>query len=578
MTQHQAPDLSPYNCLGEAIRSALERWRNEIALIEADRDRENCRLSYAAFGQATLPVAQALQGNGFREADRAAIIMSNQSKWLMSAYAIFYCGGVLVPIDFKLAADEQLSLLAHAEVKALIVEFPIWRAMTQVTDFAALDLQQIYVTEAPENAALRGAKRFEQVVEEIAPQFVPRRREDLACIVYSSGTGGRPKGCMLTHDNYLEQCQSLMTWYPFWPGMRYLSILPTNHAIDFMVGFIGPFVCGATVVHLRTLRPEYLKDAFPRFHIAYASVVPLVLKAIESGLRDRFKDLSPFQSWLLQRLMIINRTLTRKRPRPKLSRCLFPKIHQAFGGELIALITGGAFADPSTLQFFYDLGIPVANGYGLTEAGTAITVNDLKPFRADTVGRALPGVHLKILEPNDQGIGQVAVKSRSIMKGYLKDAEQTGEVLVDGWLHTGDLGRLDATGHLKLLGRLKNMIVTQGGKNIYPEDIESAFNELAGLAVKEFCVFAVNYVWKQQTLSDEQLMIVLRVNPGVDFDGELLPVLQERNRTLADFKRLSGYVVWEEDFPRTASMKIKRNVLAEALANRLAREVALKPL
>jgi len=354
-----------------------------------------------------------------------------------------------------------------------------------------------------------------------------------------------------------------------------LSILPTNHAIDFMVGFIGPFVCGATVVHLRTLRPEFLKQAFPRFKITYASVVPMVLKAIEAGLRTRFDELPPLRRWILHRLIEVNRLLTRREPRPNISRRLLPQVHRALGGELLALITGGAFAEPATLQFFYDLGIPVANGYGLTEAGTAVTVNDLKPFRADTVGKPLPGIELKILEADHEGIGQVAVRGPTVMQGYLNDPEQTAEVLVDGWLLTGDLGRLDASGHLLLSGRLKNMIVTEGGKNIYPEDIEATF---ANLAVKEFCVLAVNYVWKQRSLAGERLMMVLRLDPGAQMTTGLMDDLRSRNRSLADFKRLSGYLLWEDDFPRTASMKIKRNLLADQIAARFSRERALQEL
>jgi long-chain acyl-CoA synthetase len=553
----------------------LDKWQEHLCLIEADRDRENCRLSYSDFKGAAQAIASALQSSGFAEADRAAIIMSNQSKWLIAAYAVFYSGGVLVPIDFKLTAAEHLALLAHSRTRSLVVEFPIWRALSQSPGFSNLSAVQVLVTEAPKNVDLKGAQRWEECERTTPPRFVSRRRADLACIVYSSGTGGRPKGCMLTHHNYLEQCQSLMTWYPFWPGVRYLSILPTNHAIDFMVGFIGPFVCGATVVHLRTLRPEYLKEAFARFKITYASVVPMVLKAIEAGLRTRFNELSPFRRWVLDCLIAINRLLTHQAPRPELSRRLFPQIHQALGGELRALITGGAFAEPATLQFFYDLGIPVANGYGLTEAGTAVTVNDLKPFRADTVGKPLPGVELRILDANEEGIGQVLVRGPTVMQGYWNDPEQTADVLVDGWLLTGDLGRLDSSGHLLLSGRLKNMIVTEGGKNIYPEDIEAAF---VGLAVKELCVFAVNYVWKQRSLAGEQLMIVLRLEPGAEMTQKVLEDLRSRNRSLADFKRLSGYLLWEDDFPRTASMKIKRNVLAEQIAARLSRESAVKEL
>jgi long-chain acyl-CoA synthetase len=575
MKKHTAPDLSPYQSLGEALRAALDRHAARLALIEADRERENVRLTYADFRRIAMPVALAIQETGFQEGDRAAIVMSNQSKWLVGAFAIFYVGGVLVPIDYKLTAPEQLTLLAHSRVKVLIVESPLWRNLAQAKGFEEFAVSLVIVTEAPQNADLKDAKRWEELTDNKEPTFVPRRRSDLACIVYSSGTGGQPKGCMLTHDNYLEQCQSLMTWYPFWPGLRYLSILPTNHAIDFMVGFIGPFVCGATVVHLRTLRPEYLKEAFPRYKITYVSVVPMVLKALQSGLLVRFNELRPLKRWLLNRLIGLNRLLTKKRPRVELSRRLLPQIHQAFGNELLAIITGGAFVEPSTLQFFYDLGIPVANGYGLTEAGTAATVNDLNPFRADTVGKPLPGVEIRLIDCSSEGIGQVAVRSRTVMAGYWDNLELTADTLVEGWLLTGDLGRIDAAGHLQLLGRLKNMIVTEGGKNIYPEDIESSFD---GLSVKEYCIFAVNYVWKRQTLLDEQLMIVLRPDPASGLAPAVIEDLKARNRRLADYKRISSYVVWDEDFPQTASMKIKRGVLADQIAQKLERSQALQPL
>src|SRR5204863_8032348 len=167
--------------------------------------------------------------------------------------------------------------------------------------------------------------------------FGPRGRNDIACIVYSSGTGGRPKGCVLTHENYLEQCKSLTAWFPFWPGVRYMSILPTNHAIDFMVGFIGPFVCGACVVHLRTLRPEFVRNAFVRYRITYVSLVPLVLKNLERGIKGNFDALSPLKRWVLSRLIWLNKLLTWRRPNIPLSRTLLPQVHQAFGGELLAM-------------------------------------------------------------------------------------------------------------------------------------------------------------------------------------------------------------------------------------------------
>ena len=566
-------DLRQYTCLGAALRDALDRFASETCLIEADRDREKVRLTYSDFKEIALPLARALEDADFDPGDRAAIIMTNQSKWLISAYAIFYCGGVLIPLDYKLTAAEHLQLLAHSKAKILIVEYHLWRAIMQSPDFSKIATRMVLVTESPLGSDLAGAFRWEDFKRKGAPDFVMRQLDDVACIVYSSGTGGRPKGCVLTHENYLEQCRSLTAWYPFWPGVRYLSILPTNHAIDFMVGFIGPFVCGACVVHLRTLRPEFVRDAFMRYRITYVSLVPMIVKNLEKGLRAKFDELPGWKRSILDFFTAINILLTRRRAKVHLSRMLLPGVHAAFGGELLALITGGAFLEPSTMQFFYDLGIPVVNGYGLTEAGTALTLNDLKPFRADTVGKPLPGVELRILNPDAEGVGEVAAQSKTIMSHYLDDPELTLETIVDGWLLTGDLGRFDGNGHLQLFGRKKNMIVTEGGKNIYPEDIETVFD---ALPVKEYCVFAANYVWPKKELGGEILVLVLRLEQNQKFDSKLLEEIIARNRRLPDFKRAGSYLIWEKDFPRTASMKIKRQVLAEEIGKSVDRTATIK--
>jgi long-chain acyl-CoA synthetase len=560
-------DLSKYQSIGGALKDAVEVFAGEICLIEADRERENHRLTYHEFRDRAMPVAGGLQAAGFAAGDRAAIIMTNQSRWLIAAYAIFYSGGVLVPLDYKLTADEQWQLLKHSNASVLVTEYPIWRQLSAApAREAAIALKTIFVTDAPANADLAGATRWEHLGGGSAgasqPEFRPRTRSDVATIVYSSGTGGRPKGCMMTHENYLEQCVALTSLYPFAPGMRYLSILPTNHAIDFMVGFFGPFICGAAVVHLRTLRPEFVRESFVKYKITYVSLVPLVLKNLQKGLQARFDALAPGKRKIFNQLVAINKALTRGQPRLWLSRRLLKQVHEAFGGELRVIIVGGAFTEPETLQFFYDLGIPVANGYGLTEAGTAITVNDLKPFRADTVGKPLPGMEVRVVNADAQGIGEVTVRSKTVMRGYLNEPELTAETIVDGWLMTGDLGRLDADGHLELFGRKKNMIVTEEGKNIYPEDVESAFESLP---VKEFCVFAANYVWPERSMVGEQLILAIHLEPGQSLTSELRQEIMARNNRLLNYKRIRGIVMVDEDFPRTASMKIKRNALAERL-------------
>jgi long-chain acyl-CoA synthetase len=304
------------------------------------------------------------------------------------------------------------------------------------------------------------------------------------------------------------------------------------------------------------------------------SLVPLVLKNLQKGLQARFDELPVNKRKMFEALRTINIAFTKDRPVLPLSRLLLKQVHQAFGGKLEAIIVGGAFTEPQTLQFFYDLGIPVANGYGLTEAGTAITVNDLKPFRADTVGKPLPGMEVRIENPDGDGIGQVAVRSKTVMAGYLNEPALTAEAIVDGWLMTGDMGRFDRSGHLQLFGRKKNMIVTEEGKNVYAEDIEQAFE---GLPVKEFCVFAANYIWPSRSMVGEQLVLVIHLDHGQTFTEELRKEIMTRNNRLLHFKRIHGIVLYNEDFPLTASLKIIRVALAEQLG-KLRREEAILPI
>jgi long-chain acyl-CoA synthetase len=568
-------DLAKYQSIGAALKDALDQFAGEVCLIESDREREKERLTYLEFKERAYPLAKALQGAGFAAGDRASIIMTNQSKWLISAYAILFAGGVLVPLDYKLTPDDQWQLLKHSSASILITEYPIWRQLSASPRRAAVtNLKSVLVTEAPPNADLSGALRWEEFRGSGPPVFVPRQRNDVASIVYSSGTGGRPKGCMMTHENYLEQCAAFPSLYPVWPGASYLSILPTNHAIDFMLGFFYQFVCGATVVHLRTLRPEFVREAFSKYKITYVTLVPLILKNLQKGLQARFDALPPAKRKMFHVLRAVNKALTKSRPRLGLSRRLLKQVHNAFGGELQAIIVGGAFTEPQTLQFFYDLGIPVANAYGLTEGCMGITVNDLKPFRADTVGKPLPGVEVRIVNPDADGIGEVAVRSKTVMSGYLGDPELTAKTIVDGWLMTGDLGKLDPTGHLQLFGRKKNMIVSAEGKNIYPEDIETVFD---GLPVKEFCVFAANYIWPRRSMVGEQLVLALHLEPGQQYNEDLRSEITARNNRLLNYKRTHGVVLLDEDFPRTPYLKIKRDALAERLAE-LDRATAILPL
>lgn len=316
-------DPTRYGSLGELLADALVTFKTETALIEVDRKKESHRLTYLDTKREVDRVTRFLAASGVGAGDRVAIVMSNQSRWLIAACAVFARGGVLVPLDYKLSAAEQEALMAHCRPAALITEHGMARR------FGALEVRAALVTEAKGEYAFGHTDWDTLAAEGETPAQVPRKRTDTATIVYSSGTGGRPKGCMLSHDAYLEQLKALMALFPMRVGHRTFSILPTNHAIDFMVGFVGPFSCGAAVVHQRSLRPEFLQSTMQSYGITHMALVPLVLAAFETSIEEK---LLGQPSWARRMVSVVgglNEMLTTKKPNPALSRALLSPIHEA---------------------------------------------------------------------------------------------------------------------------------------------------------------------------------------------------------------------------------------------------------
>ena len=557
-----------HDSLGALLTDALLTHPAREVLIEARRKREVARYTAGEVLTLARRLGASLQELGVGPGKRVAILMSNQARWPITALAVFLAGGTLVPLDYKLSGEEQRALLAHSHADVVVLEHGEWRKHPD-----GVTGPQVVLSEAP--AGEEGSWfRWEDLAASGAPHELVEHavgRDDLACIVYSSGTGGRPKGCMLPHRAYLSQLAALLERFPMAEGDRTFSILPSNHAIDFMVGFVGPFVCGATVVHQRSLRPELLLWTMRRYGITHMAVVPLILTAFERAIRERLDSANGWRRAAFSGLSLANAALTDRRPHHALSRRLLAPVHDAFGGKLRLLFCGGAFTDRSQAEFFYKLGIPVVIGYGLTEACTVVSVHGLEPFRADGVGRPVSGTEVRIDAPDEEGVGEVCVRGDTLMLGYLDDPSQTAEVLRDGWLHTGDLGYLDASAHLHLVGRRKDVIVTPGGKNIYPEDVEHAFREVDA---DELVVFAANTLWPRRELGADRLVLVVRSDTP---DDTLSTALKQANRRLADFRRVSSWLRWTEDFPRTASMKVKRPLLAAAIGEATTEE-DLRPL
>ena len=538
-----------YHSLGELLQDAFLQYPSDTAAIEVDRDRELARLTYAEVRQAVRRVAGWLTTQGLHDGARVGIVMSNQSSWLIAAAAVLHVGSVIVPLDSRATGAEQSILLRHAKVDGLFADAHLLRALDTTA-------RVVVVTGAREEHP-RATRMEDVLAHDGEVDLTPRTRDALAAIVYSSGTGGDPKGCLLTHGNYLAQYQSLMETFEWRRGDVYFSILPTNHAIDFMCGFLASWATGATVLHQRTLRPEVLVKTMRRFRVTTMSVVPMILRALQRAVQDKLDDAPEGRRKAVDALTTLNAWITQRAPNHRVSRLLLKPVHDAFGGHLRMIFCGGAFTDRALAEFFTDLGIPVVIGYGLTEACTVATVNDLKPFRGDTVGRAVPGVDVRIVNAGPDGVGEVQIAGPTVFAGYLDDPDQTHDAFDGAWLKTGDLGWLDAAHHLHLVGRRKNMIVTPGGKNVYPEDVESAFEKVD---VDELCVLAEDYVWPRTGLVGERLVAVVRVHD--DRRAAARKALAQHNRALPEHKRVGGVLWLDDTFPRTASMKLKRADLA----------------
>jgi len=560
----RAFDLRRYDSVQGALADATLQYRSNPFLVETDRDQVVARRTYREHRDAAARLARALAARGIGPGERVAIAMGNGPRWLAAATAALHLGAVLVPLDARLDGAGLAALVGHARPRALLADEPVWRRVR-----AAGGAAELVAAWHPEGRTVSGgAVAWPDLLEAGGPgplpEPAPRGREEPAAVVYSSGTGGRPKGCVLTHGAYLSQMEALANLYPLEEDDVYLSVLPTHHALDFMCGFLVPVLCGARVVHLRTLRPEHLVWACRDQGVTHMSAVPALLEALERRLRERTDGLEGVARAGLDGLRRLNAWLTRVRPRPAVSRALLYPVHRALGGRLRTIFAGGAMVPATTARALYDLGLPVAIGYGLTEAGAVVTVNDLDPFRADTVGRPVAGTEIEVRDPDADGAGEVWVRGPQVFAGYLDDPEATAEVLVDGWLRTGDLGRLDAAGHLRLVGRRKDVIVTAGGKNVHPADVEGRF---AGLEAEELAVLAAHTVWPSRPGEDERLIGVVRPRAGAE-PADLRRRLGQLNRRLPGYQRLGGVLVVEAPFPRTTSLKLKRAELARDLGGR----------
>ena len=532
------------NTLYELVRNSVENFASRIAYSMFDGED----VTYAEVGRRVARVQEILTTSGLRPGDKVALLSSNMPNWGVCYFAITSAGMVAVPILPDFSGEELDMIIEHAEAKALLVSDRLFTKLSRKT------IDRLNVVVRTKNLGV-----IAQHVREAGATGIPSP-DDLAVIIYTSGTTSKPKGVMLTHKALCKQIEISSAIFPVHGDDTFLSVLPLSHTYECSIGMIYPFSEGARVVYLdRPPTASALMPALRSVRPTVMLIVPLVIEKIY-----RHQVLAKFNSngfWKsLYRVGFLRRYLHRVAGK---------KLMKVFGGRLRFLGIGGAKLDRGAERFLLEARIPYAIGYGLTETAPLLAGAAPSQVRLGSTGPQAPGVELRLDNINpDTRQGEIVALTPSIMLGYYKNPEATAEAFTaDGWFRTGDLGEFDKDGWLYIKGRLKNMIVGPGGENIYPEDIESVLNSHVCIAdsivtEQEGRLVALVHFNREEieTMIDDWREEWTTKKEAWEAKTEQLKkeIMDFVNAKVNRFSRISEVVEEKEEFVKTPTQKIKR--------------------
>ena len=563
----------------ERFRESARKYPNNIAL-EIQRKEQVESVTFAELTQMAESVGRWLSTRVPRDA-RVAILAANHPRWVAAYLGIIAAGRVAVPLDTAFQADQVRKLLndsgasllfcdaKHLPVAAeAVAGLKVGLVMTSAA--AEQSANPTHCTERAEWGTRFAQPTFASDLDSIfaagSDGFTPASPspEDLAALLYTSGTTADPKGVMLTHANLVGEANCVFAVITIGPSDALLGILPMFHVLAQMANLFLPLLNGSRVVYLETLNTTELLRALQERDITVFCVVPQFFYLIHEKIFKELHKRGKLTLSLVRLLMALNRAL--RRVGVNAGKLFFGKIHATLGKRMRILVTGGSRFDTTIARDFYSFGIDVLNAYGLTETSGGAFVNPPGHMVIGSVGPPLPGVEAKIVGPQpveDGGpaAGEIALRGAIVMKGYWNRPDATAEVLRDGWLHTGDLGYFDAKGNLFITGRRKEVIVLANGKNIYPEEVEAHYQKSP--LVKELYVMALEARPGDSTSERLHGVIVpnfelLRERKIVNSKEAIRFEIQALSHKIASTKRLGSYDIWQEDLPRTTTRKLKR--------------------
>ncbi len=533
----------------ELFDASVRAHRHRVAFRLVEGDREE-RFTYGETARWTARVGSFLARAGVAPRARVLLISENRPEWAFAYFGILKAGATVVPVDAASSEAEAVNIARRAEARAVLLseeaarDLPgLWRALAE----AGLQTQVFTLAQAMEG-------------DDTAPDHIavlPKSvsPDDVASLIFTSGTTGQPKGVMLTHRNFASLVPKLAGSFDFGVGDGLLSVLPLHHTFEFSAGLLTPLSRGAEITYLDELTTDRLGEVFETGRITAMVGVPALWSLLHRKITQEFAAKPALVEQAIHGLMSAHAEL-RNRRNINLGKLLFWPIHRRFGGRIKFLVSGGSALPDEVHQAFHALGFDLAEGYGLTEAAPVLTVSAAGNRRqSGTVGKALPGIELRIHEPNADGVGEVWARGPSVMAGYFGDVEATEASLVEGWLRTGDMGRLDDDGRLMLLGRKKDVIIDASGKNVYPDELEDLYG--AHSHVKELSIVG---------LPDESggervaclCVMDLKDRRREDVRAELEEHFRAVSQDLPFYRRVKVLRFWEGELPRTSTRKVRR--------------------
>jgi long-chain acyl-CoA synthetase len=491
LAKESAP-LTVIELLGQGARE-----RPATTALQIKRNGKWVRYSYANLKERADDVARYLLALGLKKGDRVVLYAENQPEWGVSYLGAVTAGLIVVPIDSQTWHREAWSVTQFTEARALLASKRCFGKLTedglQRNETAEAPLLLLQVEEFCRPFNLPEYPRSTQPelqgsLEE--QQFPTLQSDDAISIIFTTGTRVDPKGAVHSHRNFLVNLRSVNRYLSVGEGDQMLSVLPLYHALEFSCGFLGALFGGATVTYLHSLKPKVILEMMRETGTTCMLGVPTLYALIREDIERRILRTS--KSSLKNNLMETSKQLSRSWEQTfgqNIGHRLFGRVHAEFGGKVRVFVSGGSALGSKLYQDFKSMGIPIYEGYGLTETAPVLTVNPFNRSREGSAGKPLPGVELRLYNSDQDGIGEILVRTPSLMKEYYRNPEATNAVLKDGWFRTGDLGWVDADGYVYITGRTKDVIVTGAGKNVYPTDLEAIYRDLP--LINEMCVVGI---------------------------------------------------------------------------------------